>query len=828
SMLDLATSLIKNSEEAQQIHSLLDNIKPSDPDWNWDFKRAQRIRLELISKMEGDEKATQFLEQNIANSDFRKKTIETALSKKDYKKAISFLYKNIQLAILLANTPNIDFDLRKIIIENLPNDKEIQKDKLLLLLNFDEQHIDEAFKIIQDIDLSKITYLECRPILQITQQMEAWDFEVIIINKLLENEKDEKYKFYLQWRLFCAYLNLDRYQEVIEIGKRLLEKDLNKYQLTPLNKEALLTNTIIACIERGKIDQKSYLLAKDLLCNYPLENPSYEFKIGVEAELYLLNDDVEKALQSVIEGVKIKKILSRLDYANLNFLLGIKIGNKCDISLEPLEKVGNNSFIKFKNIDQWYFIGKNDELDALQISEENKKYSALIGKKCGEIISIESRYTSKKQENEIELIYSIEKYILWQSVQNFQTLSKDGDLPGVQLIEIPQKEDSIDLQNLITMFEDINKPKNPLFEFYCKGNVSLAMLALTEGGLTNAIGRINEEKRGYINFSTGDSEEFEKQKETANNIIIEQQSFYIDSTSALLLSETGILLEILSFLPNLKIPSSVINFLANTAEKYLIKSDKSDRMKYSKGKLSITTFSKDEFNQIHSNFIKSIKALELNKNNIGFISPANKIDCFSEKKISAELCDACILAQKENIPILTEDYLYLKTNELETSKKAPEYFSSLALLRVLIDKERISFSKYLDYFNYLSSHRFRFLSISSIDLEKAVFGDGNINIAKPENIRNFNFPFTLAEGYGVTFNSSFTVIGTFVIKVLIDNTITEEITEKIFFEILQSFPTKMPKKEFGYLLLRECIKEIEKNDSKYIFHPKNSIMYKKI
>ncbi|MCX6320559.1 MAG: SWIM zinc finger family protein [Bacteroidia bacterium] len=97
SMLDLATSLIKNSEEAQQIHSLLDNIKPSDPDWNWDFKSAQRIRLELISKMEGDEKATQFLEQNIANSDFRKKTIETALSKKDYNKVIALAEEGIKL-----------------------------------------------------------------------------------------------------------------------------------------------------------------------------------------------------------------------------------------------------------------------------------------------------------------------------------------------------------------------------------------------------------------------------------------------------------------------------------------------------------------------------------------------------------------------------------------------------------------------------------------------------------------------------------------------------------------------------------------------------------
>ncbi|MBA7528910.1 hypothetical protein ES705_21102 [subsurface metagenome] len=95
SMLDLATALIKNSEEAKQIHALLDNINPSGSDW--DFSCAQRIRLELISKMEGDEKATQFLEQNISNSDFRKMAIETAILKKDYDKVIALAEDGIKL-----------------------------------------------------------------------------------------------------------------------------------------------------------------------------------------------------------------------------------------------------------------------------------------------------------------------------------------------------------------------------------------------------------------------------------------------------------------------------------------------------------------------------------------------------------------------------------------------------------------------------------------------------------------------------------------------------------------------------------------------------------
>ena len=62
----------------------------------------------------------------------------------------------------------------------------------------------------------------------------------------------------------------------------------------------------------------------------------------------------------------------------------------------------------------------------------------------------------------------------------------------------------------------------------------------------------------------------------------------------------------------------------------------------------------------------------------------NKINSLSEGQTPSELCDACILAQKENLPVLTEDHLYLQLNAAETKKKTPEYFSSIVLLRVLV------------------------------------------------------------------------------------------------------------------------------------------------
>jgi len=96
SMLDIASDLILNKEEADKIHSLLDTIKPNGKSWDWDYREAQRIRLQLITKIDGEAKANQFLETNITNSDFRKKIIENAIATKDYSKAIKIAEEGLK------------------------------------------------------------------------------------------------------------------------------------------------------------------------------------------------------------------------------------------------------------------------------------------------------------------------------------------------------------------------------------------------------------------------------------------------------------------------------------------------------------------------------------------------------------------------------------------------------------------------------------------------------------------------------------------------------------------------------------------------------------
>jgi hypothetical protein len=146
----------------------------------------------------------------------------------------------------------------------------------------------------------------------------------------------------------------------------------------------------------------------------------------------------------------------------------------------------------------------------------------------------------------------------------------------------------------------------------------------------------------------------------------------------------------------------------------------------------------------------------------------------------------------------------------------------------LYEKNLISFDDFLEYFGYLSSYRFRFLSLHPDDIDKAVFSDGEIKVVRPENIRRLNFPLTLSEEYGVVFNDAMRVLASFLIGILTANSITEDIAEKIFVEILETFPTKEGKKEVGQLLLGVSIRAIENIRSKSLVQINDQMLRKKV
>ena len=718
----------------------------------------------------------------------------SALEDKKYDIVLSFLADDSIFAVAIANIAKHDSELRLKIIESLPNDGSVQKDKLLLLLSYDEGDMDKAFDLLKGFDLSEMGYLESRQVLKIAQSKKAWDFIIVLLENLLQHEKDPKFILQLRLDLFTANFNLEKFREAAQIGEEILADKQQLNLLSDRNKESLLGQTILAKISRAEFEP-----AKQLLESYPNLITSYDFVLGVKVDVYLKNGDAQNALEAIVEGIKLIKTPTPEQYARL-LIYFTEIGNKMDLPLISLEVVEENSFVKLKDQDQWYFIGEDEELDATKITLKDDHYRLFLGKKVGESIEFEEKYRAIKSKHGIELIFPVERYILWQCRHFAEKLTIEKRWKGMEIIDVPSTADGgIDPKYLIARLEDDKKSRGNFFDMYSQKRLPLAFLAVNQGGLPGAIGAIQMEQKGYIHFSSGDLDEINQQKEIAKRIIGGER-FYIDGTSALVLSETGLLADIYKHLPGLTVPQSVITLLLGINDKFRFVPGQAGNMAYSQGKLVFSSVDAEKRKKIRSNFVEAIKLLESKPKNVEAISEANKTGEFSERGIEPALSDACILAQRDQALVLTEDFTYLKVNELETKKTAPAYCSTFSLVRVLYEMGEIGFDKYLAFFSYLTSYRFRFLPITVEDIEKSVFGDGEIKTFTPENIRLLNFPLTLSEDYGVPFDRAFPVVGRFLVKILMDETLIPEMVDKIFIEILETFPTKN-KKELGQLFL---------------------------
>jgi len=87
-LLSFAICLLKTAQEKEQIKAVIASIKPTGEEWDWNYSRAQKLMLELLSKTEDEVAVTQYLKDNISNSDFREELIEQAIKSKDYKYAL--------------------------------------------------------------------------------------------------------------------------------------------------------------------------------------------------------------------------------------------------------------------------------------------------------------------------------------------------------------------------------------------------------------------------------------------------------------------------------------------------------------------------------------------------------------------------------------------------------------------------------------------------------------------------------------------------------------------------------------------------------------------
>ncbi len=728
------------------------------------------------------------------------------LEKKDYDSFVSKVKNDHQFAVIACIAINQP-DLRKKIIEALPDTGEIHKDRLYLLLEDEAGNVDGAFDVLKKMDLSKIGYVDSQKFLGVAKRKEAWDFVLIFGEKILTYEKEVDKIVRIKLELFTANFKLGRLPETVKIGEEILGKTEYITQLDENNKATLLCQTVSALLRRNTDEDNKK--AKDLVEKYKDYLSDFKSNALLVSEVYLRHNDAITALEAVVRGATLARRPSPQEYAGL-FMVFSTIGNLLDTKLVTDSQIKKERFVKFKEEENWYFVGNGESLDAQPVPIAKQKN--YIGKKVGEKITLANAYSSDKKEKTIENILPIEKYIMWQTYHHFQKLSLEGMWDAAVTIEVPQTEDGgIDLKNVEALMKEQQERGREFFNNYCSQNLPFALLVVSEGGFTNAIGRIQNEQRGFIRMSDGTMAEFNAQKEVATRVIADKGSFYLDGTSAWVLAETGLLTKLNQHLPNIKVPQSVISLLLEIKDKLSYTPGQAGQMFYSNGKIGYSELNPEARDRAGQRISETIALLEANTGNIGVISSANKEDVFSEREIPGSVTDATILAQRESIPVLTEDFLYLHMNELETKKPKPRYFSSFVLMRVLHEQGRISFQEYLDFFSYLASYRFRFLQLVTPDLEKAIFGDGAITIVQVENLKKLHLPLTLSAEYGVNPDNALRLVFYFILKLLIDDSVPVNVVEKVYEEVISTYPTDKNRVLLGRALISASVKAINEN-----------------
>ena len=168
--------------------------------------------------------------------------------------------------------------------------------------------------------------------------------------------------------------------------------------------------------------------------------------------------------------------------------------------------------------------------------------------------------------------------------------------------------------------------------------------------------------------------------------------------------------------------------------------------------------------------------------------------------------DAFRYAQEKEAHILTDDALFVQAYGLIGESPIPRHFSSLSLVRAMAENKQIIWDTYLKYFALLSGYRYHLLPISVDDMMQAVFppATGGLVTSAPQNISLLNLQLILSHEYGVDDKIAASILSSFFIKLILDDSIPPEIADEIFSLTIVRSLAKRDKKLMARVLFQIC------------------------
>ncbi len=663
---------------------------------------------------------------------------------------------------------------------------------------------EEGVKLISKLDLNIANARALESIAMLSYKNERWSMFVRAASILENHSLSEFNKTQLFAQLAYAYHTKGDDSSAIIYAEKALS---NLSDLGKKNLENCIYILGESCKLTGDPDRACAIYE-----NIPLENFSFGLSLFF-ADLYLrtsFSNKYTRSLYSLLNAFEFSRDFSSKMYVSAYMTL-VEISKEFNQEIENRKFIEDGCFVKIEGFNPgWFFLGSEDmSLGAEPVSKGTDTYNALVNRMLGEEIQWPGeRFSKQVDTHRIQYVFSALGYLYVRSHEEVAESARIGNAP-IWSVNVITEDGDFDQENFIRFYEEIYQKSDKFFESYSTQLLPFSLLCRIEGGIGNAISKITSMGKGYIHCNLGGHVEINNQYSASRNALSGNQCV-IDGLASLMLAESGLLEKVVKEIKNLIVPTSVLRMLREVAN-YLHQSEGSiGRANIGKDGLEFIPKDLEKELSLKNKLLSSANILDnLVTKEIGEIHLNNEENTI-DKLLPAYFADAYRIAQESDALIFSDDSIMINALSEQDIRDAPAYFSSISLVRCLLDRKIICWDEYLRYFRLLASYRFRLLPLSANDLFESVFIKSTENIItfNPNNLYFWRLDLTLSKEYGIDDQLSADVLADFFYKIILDNAITPNASNQLFKIAIEESLKERDERLITGLIYHKCLNNL--------------------
>lgn len=703
-------------------------------------------------------------------------------------------------AITIQSIPDLDFKLKiidSILAEENPTENYREAlAGLKIQILFEQKSNDKILELMDGLGVNPTDFNLLNIVHSAAHAMERWDVESAALKKLVQFEipNHDKFKYYS----YLADINcrLRQYDEAADYAIKALDLKPNGENDRSLALEKILLTSLLSA---SKVEK-----ALELIDTY--KTPEDLHLTNIKADILTKNGRGKEALEKIQSKFKeIENPTSEQYFSSFSILNDLH--NDKIIDTKSRSSVEDGNLVKIEGIENWFLINSDKkQTGCVAINQGDNRYKVFKEAVVGGTIILGDK------TRKVEVIYDFAAYLLCQASRSLANLAEQGE-SYIKSFELPKDPKEM-VEALKEQFADINKHKDDFFESYLKSPLPFSMLIRSEGDIWKALSKLRSSNQGFVRISTGSKEDLRTQLLTAHSII-ESNQVILDGTSILFLSLSGCLLDVLNNIKSVVVPKSAITMLQDLANLFTPLRHQMGRIGLIKGQIHVSNIDLVESEKFCKLMLDAAELLKSKAELIDSIAAAPKTNKYMTEQLSPPyVVDAARYAEKNNLLMLSDDYNYLPTLQIENKTAQLQRCSSYFLIKALVDKKIINKASYLKHFKTLSQNRAHLLPISVDIMWDSIFSSSNGLVEiNSKNLNYLNLKLTLSKEYGVDEGVSATIVANFISKIVHDLTITAEVADKIFVIVLNNFFLPYRNiRQLGHYIVEVCKRNIAKSD----------------